>query len=409
MCCRSEDAKENGGGFSFFPITPPSAEPQPVADSKLFKSWPSVRSSCTSELIAASDDDNAAADYADDGELVCMICLHGGQHGRVLMTSPLWRLVICIALLTKMLGLPVCAEYSKSVSKPASRSPSQNLSDVLHKAISATTSDDADGAADLSAVTGGWSFQARRQQKSDPSSSKSKVEREPSLDLVPPQSKSSPMSSISEPCKGMDVSSSKGQSRAHSTPSSSSQLLTSPGSGALSAGGAAESKPSSDPGAAPSAAPTQAEEASATTPAAGSPAVGDSKPANISLSKEKEASLGGVGLGLPLPEAMDVQSPDASTPATPASQGAESKSESKGMVADVVAHMIQLSLESLPMSPGSQHGGEEHGDDQERDQEQQLSSQASQAGAGEYAGDADDDDSGDDEDGETVFLHGHCA
>lgn len=64
---RSGDVRENGGGggggFSF-PITPPSDEP----DQRLFTSWPSVRSSCTSEPIAIDDDDNALpAEYADDG------------------------------------------------------------------------------------------------------------------------------------------------------------------------------------------------------------------------------------------------------------------------------------------------------------------------------------------------------
>ena len=53
-----------GGGFSF-PVTPPSGEPD---QSKLFTSWPSVRSSCTSELHANSDDDTALmADYQDEG------------------------------------------------------------------------------------------------------------------------------------------------------------------------------------------------------------------------------------------------------------------------------------------------------------------------------------------------------
>ncbi|KAG2490825.1 hypothetical protein HYH03_010746 [Edaphochlamys debaryana] len=51
-----------GGGFSF-PVTPPSDEP----DQRLFTSWPSVRSSCTSEPVAISDDDNALpAEYADE-------------------------------------------------------------------------------------------------------------------------------------------------------------------------------------------------------------------------------------------------------------------------------------------------------------------------------------------------------
>ncbi|GLC52975.1 hypothetical protein PLESTB_000694600 [Pleodorina starrii] len=51
-----------GGGFSF-PVTPPSDEPE----QRLFTSWPSVRSSCTSEPVATSDDDNALpAEYADD-------------------------------------------------------------------------------------------------------------------------------------------------------------------------------------------------------------------------------------------------------------------------------------------------------------------------------------------------------
>ncbi|GFR50340.1 hypothetical protein Agub_g12549 [Astrephomene gubernaculifera] len=51
-----------GGGFSF-PVTPPSDEPE----QRLFTSWPSVRSSCTSEPVAMSDDDNALpAEYEDD-------------------------------------------------------------------------------------------------------------------------------------------------------------------------------------------------------------------------------------------------------------------------------------------------------------------------------------------------------
>ncbi|GIL55001.1 hypothetical protein Vafri_10672 [Volvox africanus] len=51
-----------GGGFSF-PVTPPSDEPE----QRLFTSWPSVRSSCTSEPVATWDDDNALpAEYADD-------------------------------------------------------------------------------------------------------------------------------------------------------------------------------------------------------------------------------------------------------------------------------------------------------------------------------------------------------
>lgn len=54
-----------GGGFSF-PVTPPTAD---EPDQRLFTSWPSVRSSCTSEPVAMSDDDNALpAEYADDGE-----------------------------------------------------------------------------------------------------------------------------------------------------------------------------------------------------------------------------------------------------------------------------------------------------------------------------------------------------
>ncbi|KAJ9512538.1 hypothetical protein QJQ45_018951 [Haematococcus lacustris] len=83
---RCEDQRE-AGGFSF-PITSPKVEPQP--DPRLFKSWPSVRSSCTSEVIGPSDEENNAADYADD-------------------------------------------EYSQSASKAASRSPSQNLSDSGYK------------------------------------------------------------------------------------------------------------------------------------------------------------------------------------------------------------------------------------------------------------------------------------
>ncbi len=63
-----------GGGFSF-PVTPPSDEP----DQRLFTSWPSVRSSCTSEPIAIDDDDNALpAEYADDG------------GSRVLSVTPCW-------------------------------------------------------------------------------------------------------------------------------------------------------------------------------------------------------------------------------------------------------------------------------------------------------------------------------
>lgn len=52
------------GGFSF-PVTP-SAED---TDSKMFKSWPSVRSSSMSELAPSLDDvaGISAADYADDG------------------------------------------------------------------------------------------------------------------------------------------------------------------------------------------------------------------------------------------------------------------------------------------------------------------------------------------------------
>ncbi len=65
---RSGDVRENGGGggggFSF-PVTPPS-DPEP--DQRLFTSWPSVRSSCTSEPIAIDDDDAALpAEYADHG------------------------------------------------------------------------------------------------------------------------------------------------------------------------------------------------------------------------------------------------------------------------------------------------------------------------------------------------------
>lgn len=58
---RTGEIRENG--FSF-PVTPPSDEP----DQRIFTSWPSVRSSCTSEPVANSDDDNAA-EYADDGRL----------------------------------------------------------------------------------------------------------------------------------------------------------------------------------------------------------------------------------------------------------------------------------------------------------------------------------------------------
>lgn len=58
--------REAGGGFSF-PVTPKqSSEPQ--SHPPPFKSWPSVRSSFTSEFAAASDDDHNAADYADEGE-----------------------------------------------------------------------------------------------------------------------------------------------------------------------------------------------------------------------------------------------------------------------------------------------------------------------------------------------------
>lgn len=54
------------GGFSF-PVTTPTL-PAEEPDSKLFRSWPSVRSSCTSEPHAHSDDDNLA-EYADEGKL----------------------------------------------------------------------------------------------------------------------------------------------------------------------------------------------------------------------------------------------------------------------------------------------------------------------------------------------------
>ncbi len=59
-----EEQKEGLGGFSF-PVTPSPDD----MDSKLFKSWASVRSSSTSEIVNNLDDLTAAsADYADDGE-----------------------------------------------------------------------------------------------------------------------------------------------------------------------------------------------------------------------------------------------------------------------------------------------------------------------------------------------------
>ncbi len=74
------EARESGvGGFSF-PVATPPAEPQ--ADHHLFKSWPSVRSSCTSEVIAASDDDHVAADYADDGACDACVTHACPQHFR---------------------------------------------------------------------------------------------------------------------------------------------------------------------------------------------------------------------------------------------------------------------------------------------------------------------------------------
>eukprot|EP00195_Chlamydomonas_chlamydogama_P014734 CAMPEP_0202902904 /NCGR_PEP_ID=MMETSP1392-20130828/18762_1 /ASSEMBLY_ACC=CAM_ASM_000868 /TAXON_ID=225041 /ORGANISM="Chlamydomonas chlamydogama, Strain SAG 11-48b" /LENGTH=1064 /DNA_ID=CAMNT_0049589765 /DNA_START=132 /DNA_END=3326 /DNA_ORIENTATION=- len=59
---KPEEAKENGGGFSFqLPVTSPPEEPE----ARLFKSWPSVRSSCASEVPV--DDENATpGEYADD-------------------------------------------------------------------------------------------------------------------------------------------------------------------------------------------------------------------------------------------------------------------------------------------------------------------------------------------------------
>eukprot|EP00200_Dunaliella_tertiolecta_P003736 CAMPEP_0202359942 /NCGR_PEP_ID=MMETSP1126-20121109/13064_1 /ASSEMBLY_ACC=CAM_ASM_000457 /TAXON_ID=3047 /ORGANISM="Dunaliella tertiolecta, Strain CCMP1320" /LENGTH=1262 /DNA_ID=CAMNT_0048953517 /DNA_START=67 /DNA_END=3855 /DNA_ORIENTATION=- len=58
------DAREPGGGFSF-PVTPKQSD-EPQSHPPPFKSWPSVRSSFTSEFAAASDDDHNAADYADE-------------------------------------------------------------------------------------------------------------------------------------------------------------------------------------------------------------------------------------------------------------------------------------------------------------------------------------------------------
>ncbi|KAF5827505.1 hypothetical protein DUNSADRAFT_544 [Dunaliella salina] len=58
------DAREPGGGFSF-PVTPKQSD-EPQSHPPPFKSWPSVRSSFTSDLAAASDDDHNAADYADE-------------------------------------------------------------------------------------------------------------------------------------------------------------------------------------------------------------------------------------------------------------------------------------------------------------------------------------------------------
>jgi hypothetical protein len=73
--CRTDNSKggEHGGGFTFFPISSPKVEAA-ATDSRIFKSWPSVRSSCTSEVIGPSDDDHTAADYADDGEHGCLSC-----------------------------------------------------------------------------------------------------------------------------------------------------------------------------------------------------------------------------------------------------------------------------------------------------------------------------------------------
>lgn len=81
--CSQDDSKEHGGGFSF-PITPPSVvhhEP----DSRIFKSWTSVRSSCNSEAIAASDEeDNGPGVYTSVnlGGAACVSALHLplGQH-----------------------------------------------------------------------------------------------------------------------------------------------------------------------------------------------------------------------------------------------------------------------------------------------------------------------------------------
>lgn len=58
---------KEAGGFSF-PVTAPSSEHKAPVGGLPFKSWPSVRSSAASEVIAASDDEHTvAADYVDDG------------------------------------------------------------------------------------------------------------------------------------------------------------------------------------------------------------------------------------------------------------------------------------------------------------------------------------------------------
>jgi len=291
------------GGFSFFPVTPPSADP-PQPDSKLFKSWPSVRSSCTSEVIGPSDDDNTAADYADD-------------------------------------------EYSKSVSKPTSRSPSQNLSEVLHKQMMGGMSGDEEPGDH--GATSGWSFDvAPRQNKTDPGGKA--VSREPSLDLVPSQPPQSGTSSISEPSNkpGPSTNATDKQQASASTAAKAEE-----GSKEQVAEGSSKADgKAADPTKESAGGPAAKKAGDAASPSA------DAESPGPAMTKAKEASLGGAASLGELPEHVHPPVPEPELGSSPTTTS-KADQDTTGVVADVVAHMIQLSLESLPMSSTSQHGDED--------------------------------------------------
>lgn len=231
------------------------------------------------------------------------------------------------------------ADYSKSVSKPGSRSPSQNLSDTLHKTLVAGLSGDED-TGDVEGTHGGVFGTASRQSKTDPG--KKSASREPSLDLVQPSSAQTDSCTNAEPnsTQGAEQDASAGVS--HAVDGDAEQAAGDSGTAALS--NQAEGFVSSD---------------------------GDSA-SNSSghLTKDKEASLGGAAsLGeLPdsihlAPEPEDDQSAMAYSAVDKCAKGKAvtcAKRSSQGMWMDlccVTGHVLAMfpasSQNVLPFSPQS--------------------------------------------------------